>query len=123
MSEYKQKKFSIFNNFKNSIRGFIEVSKNEKPMQVELILFVVMSCVIFYLDIKIVFKLVLFTSLFIPLVAELLNSAIERNVDLVTLEYHKLAGEAKDAASAGVLVALIITILIWVTVFIHTGII
>lgn len=36
------------------------------------------------------------------LVAELFNTAIERAVDHTSTDHHQLAGQAKDAASAGV---------------------
>jgi len=42
------------------------------------------------------------------LVTELLNTSIEAAVDLSTKEIHPLAKKAKDAASAAVLVALVV---------------
>lgn len=50
------------------------------------------------------------------LAAELLNTAIERTVDLVTKEQSDLARQAKDAGSAGVMVAAIAAGLAWVFV-------
>ena len=108
-------KFSLWRNFNHSFIVFIEVTKNETPMKVEVVSFVLFSIVLFFLNISLFYKLILFTSLFLPIFAEIINSAIERVVDLVTLEYHELAKHAKDAASAGVLIALIITSLIWIT--------
>ena len=112
----KSKNFSLFRNLMHSINGLKEVAANEMPMKVELVSFVIMSIVIIFLEMPIFYKLILFTSLFLPIFAELVNSAIERCVDLVTLEYHELAKHAKDAASAGVLISLIITSLIWITI-------
>ena len=111
----KGKKFSLWRNFNHSINGIVEVTKNETPMKVEVVSFVLFSIVLFFLNISLFYKLILFTSLFLPIFAEIINSAIERVVDLVTLEYHELAKHAKDAASAGVLIALIITSFIWIT--------
>lgn len=112
----KRKNFNLFENLMNSINGLVEVTKNETPMRVEVILLVVLSGVLLILDMHLLYKLVLFTSLFLPMLAELLNSAVERCVDLVTEDYHDLAKHAKDAGSAAVLIALIITGLIWLTV-------
>ncbi|MCV6607553.1 MAG: diacylglycerol kinase [Campylobacterales bacterium] len=106
--------FSLFRNFRNSVNGFIEVTKNEKPMQTEVGLFIIGTIIIFFLDIGMGHKAILFISLMFPIFAELINSSIERVVDLVTLEYHELAKHAKDAGSAVVLVSLIMTGLIWV---------
>ena len=48
---------------------------------------------------------------------ELLNTAIEANVDLVTLEYNKLAKIAKDCGSAASFVLSIVAFIICLMVF------
>jgi diacylglycerol kinase (ATP) len=50
------------------------------------------------------------------LVAELLNTGLERVVDLVSLEQSELARQAKDAGSAGVAVAGVAVGVAWVVV-------
>jgi diacylglycerol kinase (ATP) len=52
------------------------------------------------------------------LMMELANSAIEAVVDRVGLEQHELSGRAKDIGSAGVLVALLLTGLVWAMILI-----
>ena len=116
MKRTKSHKFSLIANFANSMRGIVEVAKNERPMQVEIACFVLFSIILIFLDLSFGYKAILFISLFLPLFAEVVNSSIERAVDLITLEYHDLAKAAKDAASAGVLIALIVTGLIWASV-------
>ena len=48
--------------------------------------------------------------------AELFNTAIERVVDLVSLEKSELARQAKDAGSAGVMITAIATGIAWLAV-------
>ena len=115
----KRPKFSLWANLQNSLRGFVEVARHERPMQVELLLFVLLTGALFLLSIPFGYKMLLFISLFLPLFAELVNSAIERTVDLVTVEYHELAKTAKDAASASVFIALVVTGLIWGATLYH----
>ncbi|SFV50813.1 hypothetical protein MNB_SM-5-1204 [hydrothermal vent metagenome] len=55
----------------------------------------------------------MFASLFIQLLAEAMNTAVEKVVDLVTDEYHILAKHAKDIAAFGVLLSIFITLFIW----------
>jgi len=55
-------------------------------------------------------------SILFVLVVELLNSGIEAVVDRVGDEPHKLSGRAKDMGSAAVMIALIITALVWAAV-------
>ncbi|MDR0747014.1 MAG: diacylglycerol kinase [Helicobacteraceae bacterium] len=116
MKRVKSSKFNLFRNLINSINGFIEVTKNETPMKAELLLFAAGTILLLLLPMPFAYRAVLFVSLFFPILGELINSAIERTVDLVTLEYHDLAKAAKDAASAVVLVSLALTGVIWAVV-------
>lgn len=61
-------------------------------------------------------KGMLVVSLLLVLAVELLNSAIEAVVDLVSPQHHPLAGIAKDAGSAAVLISLLIAAVTWVVV-------
>ncbi|WLR44284.1 diacylglycerol kinase family protein [Bacillus carboniphilus] len=61
--------------------------------------------------------LILFLLMGGMLALELINSAIERIVDLVTEEFHPLAKQAKDAAAGAVLVYAIISFIIGVIIF------
>lgn len=47
----------------------------------------------------------LFISIALVLIAEMINTAIERAVDLITEEFHPLARLSKDIAAGGVLIA------------------
>lgn len=51
------------------------------------------------------------------MVAEIVNSAVEKAVDLVTADYHPLAALAKDAAAGAVLLAAFFSVIIGLLVF------
>lgn len=51
--------------------------------------------------------------LFIIVIAELVNSALEAVVDRVGHEHHELSGRAKDIGSAIVFVSLLLLVTIW----------
>lgn len=51
--------------------------------------------------------------------AELLNTAVETVVDLVSPEFHPLAGRAKDVAAAAVWVLSVVVAVVGVVVFAH----
>lgn len=112
MSLNKQK-FGLFRNTSFAIQGLMEVFRNESSFKVEVLLFAVLQVVIFALPIVLPAKAILSTSIFLPLFAELANSAIERNVDLVTMKYDDKAKAAKDAGSAMVFVSFLLTGVIW----------
>jgi len=106
--------YTLLKNTRYALNGLIEVIKNESSFKLQLLLFFGMGTIAWLLPIDYVYSAILSISLFIPLLAELTNSAVERVVDLVTLEYHELAKRAKDAGAALVFISLLMTGTIWV---------
>jgi len=64
-------------------------------------------------------KTFMFASLFIPLMAEAVNTSIEKVVDLITNEYHILAKYAKDISAFFVLMSVFIVLFIWLGFIIY----
>ncbi|MBT5492230.1 diacylglycerol kinase [bacterium] len=106
-----------YNFFKNSMyafNGLKDVIKTERSFQIELlVLLIVVMPYILYSEFSSLEKLLLFSSYFGILIAEAINSSIERVVDLITLEKNDLAGKAKDIGSLVVLLSIFNTIIIW----------
>jgi len=111
-------KYSLFKNGMYALEGFIDITKNESSFKLQLLMFIVMSIVAWSLPISFGYASILFLSLFVPIMAEVANSSIERVVDLVTSDYHILAKKAKDAGATLVLLSLIFTALIWISVLV-----
>lgn len=72
--------------------------------------------VAFYVEASLAERLLLLASLFILLITELLNSAVEAVVDRVGAEFHELSGRSKDLASAAVFFALLFMLVVWVSI-------
>lgn len=53
--------------------------------------------------------------------AEIINTAIELLVDMVTPEYNETAGKIKDLAAGGVLICSIVALVVGVVVFLGRG--
>ena len=109
-------KHSLFRNGKYAIEGLIDIIKNETSFKWQLLMLFVMGITAWNLPITFTQSSVLFLSLFIPILAEVANSAIERVVDLVTLDYHIMAKRAKDVGATLVILSLLLTGLIWMAV-------
>ena len=62
----------------------------------------------------------MFVTLMLMPLAETINSAIERAVDLVTQEYSELAGRAKDVGSFAVFLSIFIFITTWIMIILET---
>jgi diacylglycerol kinase (ATP) len=105
--------YTLFKNTRYALNGLVEVTKNEKSFRLQILLFIVGMAVAWSLPIEFVYKAILAVSLFIPLIAEIINSAVERTVDLVTFDHHELAKRAKDAGAALVFLSLAMLTFIW----------
>lgn len=114
--ELNKPKYTLFKNTQYALAGLKDIILNESSFKLQILGFVFFNIVVFFLPIQLTFKMILSLSLFIPILAEIVNSAIERAVDLVTLEYNELAKRAKDAGSALVFVSIVFTVLIWLCV-------
>ena len=111
-------KHNLFRNAIYAIEGLVEIAKNETSFKWQIVLFIVGSIIAWSLPISFGYSFILFISLFIPLIAEVINSAIERIVDMVTTEFHPLAKSAKDAGAAIVFLSLVALALIWGSVLV-----
>ena len=109
-------KHSLFRNGIYALEGLIDIVKYETSFKWQLLMLFSLGIIAWILPISFTESSILFISLFIPVLAEIVNSAIERVVDLVTLEQHPLAKSAKDVGAALVLLSLIVTGLIWIFV-------
>ena len=112
-------KYSLFKNAKYAIDGLINTFKYEVSFKIEIALFIIFTIIIWILPISLLSKSIMQTAMLLPLIAELINSAIESLTDLITKEYHPLAKYAKDAAAAAVFLSLLLTLGIWICVFIY----
>jgi len=61
-------------------------------------------------------RVVLVAPMFLILIVELLNSAVETAIDRIGTERHALSGLAKDLGSAAVFVSLVLLAVTWVLV-------
>jgi len=110
-------KYGLIANALYALSGLKIAYKEEMSFKIEVWLFMIAQITIWLAPIGILYKIILSISAFLPLLAELINSAVERVVDLVTLEKHPLAKGAKDIGSSVVFVAIIMTGAIWLSVF------
>jgi len=99
-----------------SYQGLRSAIVNEAAFREELILCVILVPVAMYLDVTTVERILMVGSLFLILIVELLNSAVEAVVDRIGLEHNELAGQAKDMGSAAVFMMMGLTAFIWLSI-------
>ena len=112
-----QPKYHFFKNTTYALNGLVDIIKHETSFKIELILALFLIPVIIFIDFTLVYKLVMFITLMGVLLAETINSAIERVVDLVTLEHHPMAGRAKDVGSTMVFLSIGVFVITWGMIF------
>jgi diacylglycerol kinase len=105
-------KYNIKNNFLYAMDGAKELFK-ENAFKIEIIAFILAIIILFFLSYPLWAKLFMFASLFVPLIAESFNTAIEKVVDLAIEDFHKLAKDSKDIAAFGVFLSLFVPIFVW----------
>ena len=98
---------------KNSWCGLVYAFLEESAFRQELTLFALLTPVAFLLPTTHLEKALLISSLIMVLVVELLNSSVEAAIDRISFEHHDLSKRAKDFGSAAVMLALVITLLMW----------
>jgi diacylglycerol kinase (ATP) len=106
-------KYHIFKNTQYALEGFIHAFKTESSFKLELIFSLPIFFGIYYIDVELSLKLILLISAFLILIVELLNSAVENVVDLVTTDIHPLAKSAKDIGATAVMFSIILHLSCW----------
>jgi len=90
-----------------AIDGILWASRTQKHLRYHFLAALVLLIAVLFLRVTALEFTLLAVSVCFVLFAELLNTAVEAVVDLVTTEYHPLAKIAKDVAAGGVLMAAI----------------
>jgi diacylglycerol kinase (ATP) len=106
----------IWNAMFYSMEGLRAAYRHEDAFRQEVLLAIVLIPLALFLPASGLGKALMIASVFLVLIVELLNSAVEATVDRVSLEHHKLAKRAKDIGSAAVMMSLANVVAVWVLV-------
>ncbi len=96
-----------------SIEGLKAAFQHEDAFRQEVFAAAVLIPLALYLETTATGRALMIGSVFLVLLVELLNSAVEAVVDRVSVERHALAKRAKDIGSAAVFVAIANALIIW----------
>ncbi|MBY0145719.1 diacylglycerol kinase family protein [Neobacillus niacini] len=115
--DLQDKRIRLWKSFAFAITGIKTALWSERNMRIHFVVSVlVILCAVFFSISKIewLFILIAIGGIFS---LELINTAIERVVDLITVEYHPLAKQAKDVAAGAVFIYAIMAVIIGILVF------
>lgn len=103
----------IIDAFGYSMKGFAAVWKYEAAFRQEVVLAIILIPAAFWLAQTHIELILLISSVFWVLMAELANSSVEAVVDRTGSERHELSGRAKDIGSALVFMSLLLLAIVW----------
>lgn len=118
MSLKSKDKRTFKGSVKNCLDGISYVTKSEKNFKREIALGIIALILSYILKIDKIEFIIVLTMICLVLTTEIINTAIERAVDLVTKEYHELARIAKDVSAGSVLVTSTFALIIGIIIFI-----
>lgn len=111
-------KYHLFKNTKYALDGLIHAVKTESSFRLELFAAIFIIAAIVFIDTTLTNKLILLITGILVLIVELLNSAVENVVDLVTKDIHPLAKAAKDIGATAVMFSIILHVVCWIGILI-----
>ncbi|MFP7297593.1 diacylglycerol kinase family protein [Neobacillus niacini] len=116
--DLQDKRFPLWKSFNFALIGIQTALRTERNMRIHLLVsLIVIGCSIFFSISKTewLFVIVAIGGVFS---LELINTAIETIVDLITKEYHPLAKQAKDIAAGAVFIYTVTAVVVGIFIFI-----
>lgn len=112
--ETKRRDFrNFFAAVRYAVEGFWAALRHEPSFREDIVFVAILTPFAVILPVNAVSTAVMITSLFLIVIAELLNSAIEWAIDDVSLAKRPFAKRAKDMGSAAVFLAYINCVAVW----------
>lgn len=113
-----QRSKNLQESFLHACRGVELAFAAERNLKIHLICATAAILSAFVLSFDAVSWILLFLAIGLVMMAEFMNTAVERVVDMVSGgQFHILAKEAKDIAAAGVLISSVVALVIGVVLF------
>ncbi|MBX6764661.1 MAG: diacylglycerol kinase [Rubrobacteraceae bacterium] len=108
----KKRQQEVTRSFEHAYHGLVYAVRTQRNMRIHVTAAVVVLVVSLLVGVSALELVALILAIMFVLVTELLNTAMEFAVDLVTEEYHPLAKLAKDVAAGAVLVSSVGAVLV-----------
>lgn len=107
----------LWSSFHYAFQGILYAAKTQPNMRIHLVVAVLVLLVTLLLRVERAYVIAIIVMTAFVLALELVNTAVEAIVDLLTVTHHPLAKTAKDAAAGAVLIATIGAVVVGYLVF------
>ena len=111
-------KSPLANSFRYAVRGILQVFRSERSFRLQILAFALVVIAGFIFRITGTEWVLILIAGSTVLVSEMINTAVEYIIDLVTEEYRVLAGHIKNVTAGAVLVSAIIAVIIGLVIFV-----
>ncbi len=113
----KKKTRKILKSFKNAINGIMFVFRTQRNFKIQLFCFFLVLAAAVYFELSLPETAIVVFAGGLVLVSEMMNTGIEKLVDLVNPEYHPLARKAKDISAGVVLLSSLVAVILGLIIF------
>lgn len=107
----------IIKSFKDAIKGILYIIRTQRNFRIQLVCFVIATSTALILRLSFVEIAIIIFAGGLVMVGEMINTGLETLVDLISPDYHQLAGRIKDIAAGAVLVSSIVAVIIGIIIF------
>jgi len=107
----------LLDSFHYAIDGIIYTLKTQRNMKVHFLAAIAVLFLSLFLKVSKLEVLILFFTISLVIIAEMINTSIEAAIDLITDKYHELAKIAKNVAAGAVLIASLNAIIVGYMIF------
>lgn len=112
---FDTKKF--FQSFKHALNGVIFLLASEQNARVHATITIIVGILAYVLDVSRLEAAILFMAVILVFAIEIINTAIEKTLDLLHPENHEIIRGVKDAMAGAVLIAAIIATVVASLIF------
>lgn len=117
MDTLKEFLLGRYRNFFFALKGFSYMFRTQLNFRIEVIITVLVFVAGLIFEINLTEWVVIAVTVFLVVISEAINTAIEETCNAITKEYNYHIKLAKDAAAGGVLLAVINSVVVGVIVF------
>ena len=113
----KQGKTNFFESVGHALDGIEYTTSHEKNFKIEILFAIAVIIAAFVLKVSLIEWTILVFVIGAVLALEMINTSMERCVDLVTKDYKELAKISKDVAAGAVLIMSLFAVIIGIIIF------
>lgn len=107
----------LIDSFNYAFEGIIYTLKTQRNMRIHFIIAVLVLFFSLFYNLTKIEILILFITIALVIITEMINTCIEATIDLITDKYHELAKIAKNVAAGAVLISAINSIIVAYVIF------